>query len=443
MRPPFGTWVRGNGWDELDGQLPDPLPTVSVIVTHYDQPRELRRMLHALERQDYPTDLVQIIVADDGSPDVPAVPPGVELVRQPDDGFRAAAVRNLGARSASGDVLCFLDADTAPEPGYVRAITRLPALLPEAVTVGRRRHADFTDVGVDAPLESAAEPRELPEPAWLSEAYERSANLLNADDRSYRYIIGAAFACTRWFYDELGGMDESFTVYGGEDWEWAHRAWQHGAVFAHVRDAVAWHDGPEWAGRKLDPAERRRDGNAQSLLLTRAIPLDGSRGHGIDTGTPDVVFRLHGRHPYAATFVGVDSVLAAFPRARVQLEHGAGTWPFAADPRVGEVRPDRPDARVVVDLDRPVALRGASASALADGIRSLGHGDIGALSLRAASGETFGRAESRRAHERRRRWGTDAAFEVAELDLPEAIVLGDAPAVEAYVGGWAHPHHLA
>ena len=32
------------------------------------------------------------------------------------------------------------------------------------------------------------------------------------------------------FFGEVGGFDESFTEYGGEDWEWAHRAWQAGAL---------------------------------------------------------------------------------------------------------------------------------------------------------------------------------------------------------------------
>jgi GT2 family glycosyltransferase len=442
VRPPFGTWVTGNRWDAVDGRSPDPLPTVSVVVTHFSQPRELERTLHALSRQDYPAALVQVIVADDGSPHPPTVPPGVELVRQDDRGFRAAAARNLGAGRARGDVLCFLDADTSPEPGYLPAITRLPALLPEAVTVGRRRHADFTGVTADAPVEVAGPAAELDEPGWLTEGYRRSRNLLDADDRSYRYVISAALACSRWFFETTGGFDERFDSYGGEDWEWAWRAWQDGGILAHVDDAVAWHDGPEWGGRMTDAAQRRRAGNTQTLHLTRAIPVDGSRGRGVATGVPDVVFRLHGRHSRAATFVCVDSLLAAFPRARVEVETGSSAREFAGDPRVGPPAGADPEARVAVKLERPVALLGASASALADSIRSLGSGDTGRLEIRSEAGDVIARAESRRSRVRRARWETDAGFVERSLALPEAVVLGAEPNVEAYVGGWGGAQQL-
>jgi GT2 family glycosyltransferase len=419
------------------------LPSISVVVTHYQQPHELARTLAALGRQDYPANLVQVIVADDGSPTPPFVPAGVELVRQDDRGFRAAAVRNLGVRRATGDVLCFLDADTTPEPEYLRRMTRLPALLPETVTVGRRRHADLGDHPADQSIETAGPAHALAEPAWLADAYVRSRNLLDADDRSYRYVIGAAFACTRWFFDDTGGFDESFDEYGGEDWEWAHRAWQNGGLLAHVPDAVAWHDGPEWAGRNPDPDERIRRGNVQTLRLAGAIPVDGSRGNGVFSSNADVLFRLRGRHGAAATFVCVDTVLAAFPRARVELENGADAPVFADDPRVHPLGSPPSDARVTVELTRPVALpREPGAGGLIGRLRSLGSGEEGALKLRSTDGELLGSAVSRRARRRRDRWGDDAGFAVGEFAVEGAVALREHPRLEPYVGGWGDLEHL-
>ncbi len=135
--------MPGNRWDLLDGEWPTPPPEVTVVVTHFEQPRQLERTLAGLRRQTHPADRVQTVVVDDGSRTPPRVPDDVLLLRQPDRGFRAAEARNLGARVATGDVLCFLDADTTPEPDYLRRISRLPALAPEAVVVGRREHADL------------------------------------------------------------------------------------------------------------------------------------------------------------------------------------------------------------------------------------------------------------------------------------------------------------
>ena len=81
----------GNEWSVFDGMRPDPLPRVSVIVAHYEQPDDLRRTLAALRAQTYPRELVQIVVVDDGSAVAPAVPDDVVLVRQADEGFRLAA----------------------------------------------------------------------------------------------------------------------------------------------------------------------------------------------------------------------------------------------------------------------------------------------------------------------------------------------------------------
>ena len=41
-------------------------------------------------------------------------------------------------------MLCFLDDDTLPEPGYLTALTRLPASCPDALVTGRRRHVDLS-----------------------------------------------------------------------------------------------------------------------------------------------------------------------------------------------------------------------------------------------------------------------------------------------------------
>jgi GT2 family glycosyltransferase len=431
--------VPGNRWDLLDGRVPDPLPRVSVIVAHYDQPVELARTLAALARQHYPAELLEVVVADDGSPVAPAVPPGVQLVRQDDAGFRLAAVRNLGVRAATGAVLCFLDADTSPEPGYVRALTRLPALHPDAVTVGRRRHADLSRVSAGEHVERAAPPRALDEPAWLADAYARSRDLLDADDRSYRYAIGAVLACSRTFFDEVGGFDESFTEYGGEDWEWAHRAWQAGALLAHVPAAVAWHDGPDWAGR----GDSSDSGTAtrQSLRLMSAIPVDGSQGRGLLGAVPDIVVHVRGQHDPAASVICVDALLAALPRAVVVLDQEPHAT-LAVDPRVRGPEEAVPDARVVVELARPVALAAEDGEVLRARLGRLGTGEEGRLELVAADGAVIARAECRRARRRSARWGGDGGFATGRLALEHTLVLRAEPHLEAYLGGWAGPAQL-
>lgn len=421
-------WVVGNRWDSRDGVHLDPLPTVSVIVSHYDQPGELARTLLALAAQDYPHDLLEVIVADDGSPGQVDVPEGVTLVRQEDRGFRLAAVRNLGVRASRGEVLCFLDADTSPEPGYVRALSRLPALLPEAVVVGRRRHADLSGVAADVPIARAAAGRELPEPGWLAQEYARSRNLLDSDDRSYRFVIGAVIGCSRRLFDEVGGFDETFTSYGGEDWEWAHRMWQAGAVFAHVPQAVAWHDGPEWADRDGSGVQRA---NAQTLRMQSAVPVPGSSPRALWPGAADLVARVRGDHSPAALFIMADSLFATFPRARLLLDAVPET--LAEDPRVGEAG-DLVDARVVWEVSRPVVV--LEPGWLVDLVHGLGAGDVGTVDLTDDDGSPLGTLRSQRAARRAERWGHGDAFATVQMVAVGTHALRDEPRVEAWVGGW-------
>lgn len=431
---PRGRAVPGNRWDLLDGLEPTPPPAVSVVVVHYRQQAELDRTLAALRRQTHPADRTEVIVVDDGSPEPPRVPAGVRLLRQADEGFRAGAARNLGAAAATGDVLCFLDADTTPEPGYLTLMARLPALAPEAVVVGRRRHARLAGLPVDAPVERAGPAAELPEPRWLRDAYRETRDLLDADDRAYRYVIGAAFACSRWFFERLGGFDEQFRAYGGEDWEWAYRAWLGGALLAHVSGAVAWHDGPDWAGRDLDDPGRRARKDAETLLLADRIPVAGSRGHGLRGASADVVIRLGAAPSPAAAYVCVDSLLAVLPAAVVHVP-GEFADLFAADQRVTGA-PFRAEAATRVVVDVPAAVRvDRVAQELREAAATVGVGTLGTVLLGAEEAPAV-RIDAARARARRAAWGEDL-FETRVVKDADLDPLDAAPGLSGYLGGWA------
>lgn len=84
----------------------------SVVIPTHDRPEKLANCLDALSRLEYPQDLIEILVVDDGSPR------GIAGVAKP---FRArlnlttlrqnrsgpAAARNTGARQREGKVSCF------------------------------------------------------------------------------------------------------------------------------------------------------------------------------------------------------------------------------------------------------------------------------------------------------------------------------------------------
>jgi glycosyltransferase involved in cell wall biosynthesis len=97
---------------------------VTVVVPTRDRPDALARCLAALDGQD--TDGFEVVVVDDRSvaPDaVRAVVARSARARVVEgEGRGPAAARNLGARHADADLVCFTDDDCLPGPEWVRVL---------------------------------------------------------------------------------------------------------------------------------------------------------------------------------------------------------------------------------------------------------------------------------------------------------------------------------
>ena len=338
-------------------------PRVSVVVPYYERPDQLGRLLAALDLQTVPGACTEVVIADDGSGQAPRIgthPFTTTYVSQDDEGFRAAAARNLGARHTTGDVVVFLDQDCVPEPTYLETV--MAAVSPWSLTVGRRRHADLR--GWDGPrvqswLTGAGPgPSELPEPRWLLDGYARTADLTEPDDRSYQLVLSAVLSLGRQLLQHLGGFDETFRAYGGEDWELAHRAYVAGADLRHLPDAVVWHDGPDAAGRAADLVRLK---NRETLTLARLVPDRDLRGEHLVWSQPDVVVRLRSLGAAAATVIASTESLLAGSDAHVWLD-SAEVVRLLDDPRVhvGEPGDDLlARARYAVECE-PVLLAGTT-----------------------------------------------------------------------------------
>lgn len=101
-----------------------PPPACSVIVPSYCAEGTIAACLDSLRRQDAPFPFEVIVV--DSSPDgTPALVrsryPEARLLQQPQRTDPAMA-RNLGAASARGPVLAFLDSDCIASPGWLRGL---------------------------------------------------------------------------------------------------------------------------------------------------------------------------------------------------------------------------------------------------------------------------------------------------------------------------------
>lgn len=108
------------------------LPTVSLIISTYERPAALDRVLASVAAQTDPPE--QVVVTDDGSGlETTEVMErwqavlGERLVHcwQPDEGFRLSASRNRAIRDAHGELLVFVDGDCLMRPDFVAGHRRL------------------------------------------------------------------------------------------------------------------------------------------------------------------------------------------------------------------------------------------------------------------------------------------------------------------------------
>ncbi len=104
--------------------VPAPQPGLSVILTTYNRPELLLKVLEGFARQTAPRESFEVVVVDDGS--TPPVQPIVEsfadrvqvcYLYQENSGL--AAARNAGIRAARGEVILFSDDDDVPAPELV------------------------------------------------------------------------------------------------------------------------------------------------------------------------------------------------------------------------------------------------------------------------------------------------------------------------------------
>lgn len=127
----------------------------------------------------------EIVVVDYGCPDgtgdwVEATYPGVRLVRVTDDAeFSASRARNIGVRATTAEWLCFIDADMRMQPGWLD---------------------------------------------WMrGNLHPRCFFVASEEDGVSDVEAAGTVVCTRQAFDAIGGYDEVFRGWGGEDTDFYKR----------------------------------------------------------------------------------------------------------------------------------------------------------------------------------------------------------------------------
>lgn len=211
---------------------------LSMVTLVRNRNRLLRSFLEGAARQQAPVEVV--VVRAGGDEDPREVIAGFRDLRAavcevPSEGERIpySAARNAGAAAASGDHLAFCDADTIASPTFAGAIG---AALAEhdALCTGEVRYLPPGETtGVDFPTlleRSRAHPHREPVPATGVALGGR-----------HELVWGLCMAMRHSTFDLVGGFDEGYDGYAGEDTDLGRALAEVGVPVGLVADAVVLH----------------------------------------------------------------------------------------------------------------------------------------------------------------------------------------------------------
>ena len=238
------------------------MSAVAVVTIVHGRHDHLRGQLWGLRRQVRAPDLHVVVAMDDpGIADVVAAqaPPGpapvVVPVAAPGGRLPLSRARNAGvaaARDRGARVVVLLDVDCVPTPDLVRryadVVETQQALAGDhpVVVCGGVRYLDepTTLVGPGewtwARLERGSAPhpaRPLPGPGV-------------GEERDLRQFWSLSFATTTRSWEHVGGFDEAYVGYGGEDTDFGQRIGAADGLLLRAGGAVALHQHHESHSRR-------------------------------------------------------------------------------------------------------------------------------------------------------------------------------------------------
>jgi GT2 family glycosyltransferase len=208
------------------------MPLVSVVVPTYNRLSRLKKVLAALERQQFPRDQFNVVVISDGSTDGtdehlrdPALELDLLFVTQANQG--PAAARNHGIKRASGEYVLFLDDDVVPAP--------------ELLAEHMRLHRAEKDLVVMGPMLTPGDFTMAPWVAWeQAMLYKQYAAMEEGDwSPTARQFFTGNTSLARRHLVAAGGFDERFRR--AEDAQLAYRLDHMGVRFVFNPRAIGYH----------------------------------------------------------------------------------------------------------------------------------------------------------------------------------------------------------
>ncbi len=202
----------------------------SIIIPVRNQKDSLLIALNSLKRQIKTARDFEIIICDDGSTD--GTEQMIKKLRYPiffkyfrnDPPLGRSANRNSGFKKSVGKDIVFFDGDMAPSDGYLTAILQ-------------ENDSHCVRVGTVVPPPDSKKNR------LERYLYSRGRYAHDSENRTVpnRYFTSNNFYISRENFEKVGGFDEAFKGWGGEDIDFGLSLEKHGIAVKNVSGAITYH----------------------------------------------------------------------------------------------------------------------------------------------------------------------------------------------------------
>ena len=228
-------------------------PSITLVVSTYENPQALKKVLAALARQHVHAD--EILIADDGSGESTrsVIGHGIQELGLPirhfwqeHGGFRKSIILNRAIADSRGDYLVFLDGDCVPEPEFV---TDHASLAERGFWIqGRRAFVKESSVDFFVPTKGCVWRLAITGQLTGLPKALRLPFPITQRDCQQRGILGCNLGVWRDDLFAVNGFDESFVGWGREDADLANRLYHLGrsrkfiygrAILYHLNHPVA------------------------------------------------------------------------------------------------------------------------------------------------------------------------------------------------------------
>lgn len=202
----------------------------SLIIPTYNRPLRLKKCLSSLTNLDYPLDKLEVVIIDDGSPQL--LQPIIDEFRQQinltyfkQKNSGPATARNKGADIAKNKYLVFTDDDCEVDPQWLNSFANILHQYPDAVLGGYTINK-LTDNIYSQTSQDLVD--------YLYSYYNNS-------HQKSKFFTSNNLVISNSIFNQLNGFDTTFPLAAAEDRELCDRIYDQGYQMIYVPEAIIYH----------------------------------------------------------------------------------------------------------------------------------------------------------------------------------------------------------